>query len=98
MTNDTVYKRLTSEMSAHLQIRRLFFAILTASLTCNVFLTGHIAFTGDTSKTVVLAPDASTTYWAQSDKVSPNLLERFVVTSLDLILNMNTRRDSSRCT
>ena len=89
MTNDTVYKRLTSEMSAHLQIRRLFFAILTASLTCNVFLAGHIAFTGDTSKTVVLAPDASTTYWAQSDKVSPNLLERFVVTSLDLILNMN---------
>ncbi len=85
---DSVYTRITSEMAAHLQIRRLLFTVLFASLFVNAALALHLLLRGDASKTVVLAPGADTAYVAQSDRVSPNLLERFTVTAVTLITNM----------
>lgn len=85
---DSVYTRITSEMAAHLQIRRCLFTVLFASLFVNAALSLHLLLRGDASKTVVLAPGADTAYVAQSDRVSANLLERFTVTAVTLITNM----------
>lgn len=85
---ETVYTRITTEMAAHLQIKRLLFTVLLASLFVNACLALHLLIRGDASKTVVLAPGADTAYVAESDKVSANLLERFTVTAVSLITNL----------
>lgn len=85
---ESVYTRITAEMAAHLQLRRFVFTVLTVSLTVNVALALHVLLAGDDTKTVVLAPAADTAYIAQSDKVSANLLERFGVTALSMVLNL----------
>ena len=85
---ESVYTRITAEMAAQLQLRRFVFTVLFVSLTVNLALALHLFLAGDTTKTIVLAPAADTAYIAQSDKVSANLLERFAVSALTMVLNL----------
>ena len=88
MTQSTVYTRISTEMAAHLQMRRSVFAVLFVSLFVNACLAVHLVMKGDETRTVILAPGADAEYVAQDDRVSKNLLERFTTTALSMILNM----------
>ena len=83
-----LYQKITSDAAAHLQIRRTVFAALFASLATNLALAAHLLTQSDETRTVVIAPDSAEPYIAMSDRVSPNLLERFAVSSMGLILNV----------
>lgn len=84
----TIYRTVSAEAAAHLQIRRGILAALTVSLFTNAALALTLLTKTDESRTIVLAPDYAQTYVATNDSVSPNLLERFSGESLSLILNM----------
>lgn len=71
-----------------LGVRRWLLILLTLSLSANTFFTAWLLTRSDMTRTVVLSPRESVEYIALEDTVSPNLLERFAVESLNLVLNV----------
>ena len=86
---ETIYRRITTEAAAHLQIRRLIVVLLTMSVLANALLALYLLVKEDQTRTVVIAPDSLEPYIAMTDRVSPNLLERFSVSALGLVMNMS---------
>lgn len=84
----TIYTKIAADAAAHLQIRRGILTALMLSLTANVLLSVWQITRTDDTRTIVLSPGATTEYIAMSDTVSPNLLERFAMTGLNLVTNM----------
>lgn len=84
-----LFFKLSGQAAALLHVRRGLFALLAASSLVNVLLAVHLVTRTDETRTVVLAPEAGEPYIAMRERVSPNLLERFAVTSLALALNLN---------
>ena len=82
------YRRLAVEAAGLLQVRRVLFLILGASLVTNVLLAWSVSRYEPKVRTVVLAPGPSATYVAADDAVSENLLERFAVSALGLVTNV----------
>lgn len=95
-TAGTIYRRITSEAAAHLQIRRAVLVLLTMSMVLNLLLAAYLLTKEDQSRTVVIAPDAGEPYIAMNEKVSANLLERFSVSALGLVLNMSPETSRSQ--
>lgn len=83
-----VYTRLTEQAAVLLGLKRFILFALAASILTNAFLAFWILTRSDQSRTVILSPGATETYVATDSAVSPNLLERFAVQSLNLILNL----------
>lgn len=83
-----VYTRLTEQAAVLLGIKRFLLFDLLASVLTNAVLAVWIVMRSDQSRTVILSPGATETYMATDSTVSPNLLERFAVQSLNLILNL----------
>lgn len=92
----SIYRTVSAEAAAHLQIRRGILAALTLSLITNAALALTLLTRTDESRTVVLAPDATTAYIASNDAVSANLLERFAAESAGLLLNTTPATVSNR--
>ena len=83
------YQKITADAAALLKVRAGLLWLTAASVMVNVALAGVLLFKTDTSRTVVIAPDAGGPYIAMNDKVSANLLERFSVSALNLALNLS---------
>lgn len=83
-----VYTRLTEQAAVLLGIKRFLLFVLLASVLTNAVLAVWIVMRSDQSRTVILSPGATETYMATDSTVSSNLLERFAVQSLNLILNL----------
>lgn len=83
-----VYTRLTEQAAVLLGLKRFILFALAASILTNAVLAFWILTRSDQSRTVILSPGATETYVATDSAVSPNLLERFAVQSLNLILNL----------
>ena len=83
-----VYTRLTEQAAVLLGIKRFLLFVLLASVLTNAVLAVWIVMRSDQSRTVILSPGATETYMATDSAVSSNLLERFAVQSLNLILNL----------
>ncbi len=88
-TSETIYRRITTEAAAHLQIRRAVFVLLTMSMLVNIALSIYLLTKEDRTRTVVIAPESAEPYVAMTESVSANLLERFSIASLGLVLNMS---------
>ena len=86
---ETIYRRITTEAAAHLQIRRLIVVLFVLSALANALLELYLLLKEDQTRTVVIAPDSLEPYIAMTDRVSPNLLERFSVGALGLLMNMS---------
>ena len=82
------YRRLALEAAGLLQVRRGLFLVLAASLATNLLLAWSVSRHEPQVRTVVLAPGPSATYVASDDAVSENLLERFAVSALGLVTNV----------
>ena len=83
-----VYTRLTEQAAVLLGLKRFILFALAASILTNAVLAFWILTRSDQSRTVILSPGATETYVATDSAVSSNLLERFAVQSLNLILNL----------
>ena len=82
-----VYTRLTEQAAVLLGLRRFVLFLFALSVLTNTVLAFWILTRTDQSRTVILSPGAQETYIATDSSVSPNLLERFAVQSLNLVLN-----------
>lgn len=83
-----IYRTVSAEAAAHLQIRRGILTALALSLLTNASLAVTLLTRTDQSKTIVLSPAAEHAYVATADGVSANLLERFAADAAGLVLNM----------
>lgn len=83
-----VYTRLTEQAAVLLGLRRFVLFLFALSVLTNTVLAFWILTRTDQSRTVILSPGAQETYIATDSSVSPNLLERFAVQSLNLVLNI----------
>lgn len=84
----TIYQRLTEEAAVLLGLKRYILVLLILSVLTNCVLSLWLFLKEDTTKTIVLSPGADTAYVASLNEVSPNLLERFAVEGLGLVLNV----------
>lgn len=82
------FQILSEDAAGRLQVKRCVLFLAAASMMLNVMLSLHLLLSSDEQRTIVLAPGPSVQYIAADDEVSPNLLERFAMTSLGLITNM----------
>lgn len=83
-----IYRTVSAEAAAHLQIRRGIVSALAVSLITNAALAVTLLTRTDQSRTIVLSPRAEITYEATDETVSANLLERFAADAAQLLLNM----------
>ena len=66
---ETIYRRITTEAAAHLQIRRLIVVLFVLSALANALLALYLLLKEDQTRTVVIAPDSleSGFLWAPWD-------------------------------
>lgn len=83
-----IYTRLTQEAAVLLGIRRFLLLLLGLSVLTNALFAAWFLLRTDDTRTVILSPGAAETYTATDSSVSENLLERFAVESLNLVLNV----------
>lgn len=83
-----VYRNLTQQAAGLLQIRRILFAVLALSMLTNALLAGWALLRRDETRTVILTAAHDTEYVAMRDTVSPNLMERFALSALSLVVNV----------
>ena len=83
-----LYTRLTEQAAVLLGLKRGVLFLFAVSVLTNALLAFWIVTRTDQSRTVILSPGATETYTATDSSVSANLLERFAVESLHLVLNI----------
>ncbi len=83
-----LYDRLTEEAAVLLGLKRYVLVLLVLSILTNCVLSLWLFLRVDDTRTIVLSPGADTAYIASLNEVSPNLLERFAVEGLGLVLNV----------
>ena len=84
----TLYQHLTEEAAVLLGLKRYILLLFILSVLTNCVLSLWLFLKKDDSRTIVLSPGADTAYVASLNEVSPNLLERFAVEGLGLVLNV----------
>ena len=70
-----------------LSIRRYVLFVLLLSLLTNFFFAAWLLTRGDNTRTIVLSPKATETHLATQESVSSNLLERFSIEAIHLVMN-----------
>ena len=84
----SIYTRITEEAAVLLSLKRYVLLLLFLSVLANALLSAWFFLRNDDTRTIVLSPAATETYIATEKSVSPNLLERFAIESLNLVLNV----------
>jgi len=83
-----VYRKMSEDAATLLAIRRFVFVLLAVSVLTNALFALWLLTHKDETRTVVLTPRETVSYIAASDTVSANLLERFGLEALELVLNV----------
>ncbi len=83
-----VFERISAQAADRLMLKRSVVVMLVTSLAANLCLAAYLLTKTDETRTVVISPESTEVYVAMSDSVSPNLLERFAVSGLNLVMNV----------